>query len=197
MKVILIRHGATKGNETGKYIGKTDEPLARYGINQLKSMDELYGYPEAQKIVVSPMKRCLETARLIYPGGSYEVISDLRECDFGDFEGKNYVELSDNPDYQKWLDSNGTSPFPNGDSAEVFKKRCQNAFLEQVEKCQKNRIPSVAFIIHGGTIMSILEKYAVPKKEYYDYQSKNAEGYIFEWNGKEKRLENGKKLTGE
>ena len=48
--------------------------------------------------------------------------------DFGQFEGKNYEELKDNPDYQKWIDSNGTLPFPGGESREQFIRRSMEGF---------------------------------------------------------------------
>ena len=61
------------------------------------------------------MKRCLETAALIYPNLSMDTNVLLRECDFGKFENKNYHELSEVKEYQEWIDSNGTLPFPNGE----------------------------------------------------------------------------------
>ena len=67
-------------------------------------------YPEVQRVYVSPMKRCMETAKLIFKENFYEV-EELRECDFGIFENKNYKELSDCPEYQAWIDSGGTMTF--------------------------------------------------------------------------------------
>ena len=52
------------------------------------------------------MKRCIQTAQIIYPGREAVVVDDLKECDFGRFEGKNYIELSGDAYYQKWIDSN-------------------------------------------------------------------------------------------
>jgi alpha-ribazole phosphatase len=46
-------------------------------------------------------------------------------------------------------------------------------------------------VVHGGTIMSVMEKYAVPKGNYYDFQVKNGQGYITEFDGEKiKVLEN-------
>lgn len=108
LKIYLIRHGKTQGNLSGKYIGsRTDEPLCEEGIRELKGKT----YPQAQILFVSPMKRCIQTAELLYPGLEQRKIPLLQECDFGDFENKNYKELSGNPDYQAWIDSGGTLPF--------------------------------------------------------------------------------------
>lgn len=177
MKIIFIRHGKTVGNLEGRYIGATDESLCEKGITEIKTMN----YPDVQQVVCSPLKRCTETAELIYPRVIPIVYGDLRECDFGDFENKNYLELSGNPDYQRWVDSNGKLPFPNGESHVQFKARCISAFDRQLVN---SRNKDTAFVVHGGTIMAILEKYAVPKGSFYDFQVKNGCGFITEFDGK-------------
>ena len=55
-----------------------------------------------------------ETARILFPDHSLHTVEELAECDFGDFENKNYQELAGNPDYQEWIESGGMLPFPNG-----------------------------------------------------------------------------------
>lgn len=178
MKIIFIRHGKTSGNLEKRYIGRTDESLCKEGKNEIVSMS----YPDVEIVICSPMKRCLETAKLIYPDKEIKIYNDLRECDFGRFEGKNYIELADDIDYQHWIDSSGKLPFPNGESHENFVTRCNHAFEKAVLDFQNNN--DIAFVVHGGTIMAILEKYVFPKKSFYDYQVKNGRGYITEYKGK-------------
>ena len=67
MKIVLIRHGATKGNLEKRYIGRTDEDLCGEGIKKLKEDTYAGIYPPAQAVFSSPMKRCLSTAECIYP----------------------------------------------------------------------------------------------------------------------------------
>lgn len=177
MKIIFIRHGKTVGNLEKRYIGTTDESLCDDGIAEIKAIN----YPDVQQVICSPLKRCTETAELIYPRITPILCDDLRECDFGDFENKNYLELSNNPDYQRWVDSNGKLPFPNGESHEHFKARCVSAFEKLIVN---NQNIDTAFVVHGGTIMAILDKYAVPKGNFYDFQVKNGCGFITEYDGK-------------
>ncbi len=197
MKLILIRHGMTAGNVEKRYIGITDESLCEKGIESLRSYIGAGIYPMAEMLFVSPLRRCIETAELIYPTLSPMVINDFRECDFGLFEGKNYQELTGNPYYQKWIDSNGALPFPEGEAVEDFKHRCISAF----ERCIRVALETdrkkadrqsfglsavkqeltAAMVIHGGTIMAIMEYYGMPKKSYYDYQVANGMGYIGEY----------------
>ena len=186
-ELILIRHGKTAGNLLGRYIGsRTDEPLCDEGREGLAGKQ----LPEVERLYVSPMKRCVETAEILWPGfdrKKMQKVTDLRECDFGDFENKNYKELSGNGDYQAWIDSNGTLPFPNGESMDAFKSRCLEAFARIVEEVSgaeqewiasgKTGIFRAGIVVHGGTIMAILEQYGYPKAAYFDYQAKNGCGY--------------------
>lgn len=186
-ELILIRHGKTAGNLLGRYIGsRTDEPLCDEGREGLAGKQ----LPEIERLYVSPMKRCVETAEILWPGfdrKKMQKVTDLRECDFGDFENKNYKELSGNGDYQAWIDSNGTLPFPNGESMDAFKSRCLEAFariVEEVSEAEQKWIASgktgifrAGIVVHGGTIMAILEQYGYPKAAYFDYQVKNGCGY--------------------
>jgi alpha-ribazole phosphatase len=170
--VYLIRHGATPGNMEGRYIGRTDQPLSEAGKEQIRERS----YPHVDKVFASPMIRCIETAGIIYPDAIYRLIPELRESDFGDFEGKNYEELNGNPDYQAWIDSMGNCPFPNGESREQVRERVCEGFRRVLNEREDAEI--IAVVAHGGTIMTILEN--LFGGNYFDYQVKNGEGYSFE-----------------
>lgn len=181
MQVHFIRHGKTSGNEEKRYIGRTDEALSATGITEIEERMHKGLYPKADIVIHSGMKRTRETAELIY-GAHREFVTEerLRECDFGTFEGKNYIELSGNTDYQKWIDSNGTLPFPNGEDREQFIHRCVDGFLSCIEKYMEYE--QLVFCVHGGTIMAILSRLADDAacnqatglgKTYYDYYCDN------------------------
>lgn len=182
MIIYLIRHGMTAGNQKKRYIGTTDESLCPEGVEKLQTIKTLQLYPVPDILYVSPMKRCRETAGLLFPGHDSIEIPDFRECDFGEFENKNYLELSGNRSYQKWIDSNGELPFPGGESREEFQQRNVKAFamLEKEWKKEKADGQIIAIVAHGGTIMSILHAVGVPEGAYYDFQVKNGEGYRLE-----------------
>lgn len=174
MKVLLIRHGKTKGNLEKRYIGLTDEPLCLQGIEELKSMRP---FPKIEALYVSPLLRCRETAAILFPENKPVIEDDLRECDFGEFENKNYFELADNPSYQRWIDSMGELPFPNGESQSTFRKRCVAAFERIVRQAKAEHKQRIGIVAHGGTIMGIMEFAAFPKGSYYDFQVANGCGY--------------------
>lgn len=190
VEILLIRHGATKGNLEKRYIGITDEELSDTGIESLSKKN----FEDVERIFSSPLKRCLETSNIIFKNKYIEVIKDLRECDFGEFENKNYIELSGNKKYEEWIKSNGTINFPKGENILDFKTRCINAFNYILDIINRDNNKKVAIICHGGTIMSILEKYAVQKGDYYSYQVKNASGYKIKLN--ENNINEGIKIIG-
>ena len=175
MQIYLIRHGKTAGNLEKRYIGCTDEPLCELGRKELE--EKKFDF-QVEKVFVSPLLRCRETAQIIWKNSEQIIIDDFRECNFGLFENKNYQELSDCPQYQKWVDSMGRMPFPHGESKEVFSQRCVKAFSAMVERCRRTGVQRIAVVVHGGTIMAIMEKVAVPSGNYYDFQVKNGEGFL-------------------
>ena len=71
MKIIFIRHLPTPGNEKRQYIGSTDEDLSQGAVERFRKMqpDNREGiYPPVQYVIASPLKRCIRTAELIWPG---------------------------------------------------------------------------------------------------------------------------------
>ncbi|MDY5985679.1 histidine phosphatase family protein [Sporofaciens sp. SGI.106] len=170
MELIFIRHLKTKGNRLRQYIGVTDEPLDQPVL--------LREYPNADTVVVSPLKRCIQTAELIYPGKGQMICPGLRECDFGEFEKKTYEELKNHPAYQKWLDSGGAAAFPGGEGREAFVKRSVAAFEEAVRKLMENGCRRASFVVHGGTIMAVLSEFDREKRDFYQWQVANGEGFL-------------------
>lgn len=173
-RYLLIRHGMTRGNRERRYIGcRSDEPLCREGISALRAL----AWPKADAVFASPMRRCLQTAALLYPAQKMVVVPGLRECDFGAFEGLSHAQLDGRADYQAFIDSGGNSPFPGGESRASFSARCVRAF-EGVTRALPEG--TYAFVVHGGTIMAIMERYARPRGSYFDFRAPNGGGYCLD-----------------
>ncbi len=173
-RVLFIRHGATPGNEEKRYIGRTDECLSELGIQQALSIWDRQFQPNF--LFVSPARRTIQTAELAFPGAFYVEEPGLWETDFGIFEGKTAQELSGDSRYQAWVDSNCTAPIPQGESIDDFKARCVEAFQRCMSTVPDGR--SVAFVIHGGAIMAVMEALAQPKKSFYDYHIPNGKWMV-------------------
>lgn len=181
IEVLWIRHGMTKANKEHRYLGKTDEALSTEGkkalLAQWKTKTDLLS--SVDKIYCSPMKRCVETAELLFPQNQdYQVISQWQEMDFGRFEYRNYKELNGDPDYQAWIDSGGTLPFPEGESRDEFIQRSMEGWKSvcselRAEQQLGHPIRRICCIVHGGTIMAVLS--TLLGGDYYDYQIGNGE----------------------
>lgn len=201
MELILIRHLKTPGNEKRQYIGSTDEALSEQEVQNFVQKQKRENYPSVQQVIASPMKRCIQTAELIYPKNQITQEELLKECDFGIFEGKTYEDLKDRTEYQAWLDSGGTIAFPEGEEQKEFRSRCVKGMLCQVDRLCKENVESAAFVIHGGTIMAVLERLAEEQKEFYHWQVENGGGYRMlvdeeEWKSGVHRFREIQKLGG-
>ena len=192
-QVFFFPHGATNGTRAHRYVGSTDEALLPEGENALEALLESPAFGqvqgEAKQVYVSPLVRCRQTAELLFPELSQIAVPGLRECDFGAFEYKNYEELNGNPEYQKWIDSYGACGFPGGETKEEFTERCGKAFLQVIHSTEEERL---LFVVHGGTIMALLDAFSSPHGDYYDWQVKNGEGFrgiLVEEVGKKVRIE--------
>lgn len=187
LEILLLRHGQTQGNLEKRYIGKTDEPLLAEDTERMQKVSSLQKRLEQenlvrpQKLFISPMLRCRQTAELLFPGQEQVVIDKLREMDFGRFEGKNYRELSPDPAYQAWIDSGGRLPFPEGEDRACFIRRTMDGFLQMTEQAWQENCRQLAAVVHGGSIMAILS--SLLQDDYFAYQVPNLAGYAFCYKG--------------
>ena len=123
-QIALIRHGITIGNVRRLYYGATNVPLAQKGIDELKRLREEGIYPDGEgaQFFTTGMGRTQQTLELIYGDRPHEIIKDLREINFGDFEMKTYEELMEYEEYRDWITAtNDTKAPPNGESNPVGK----------------------------------------------------------------------------
>ena len=123
MLIVLLRHGETAYNAQRRYQGKSDIPLSARGRARLRAADFA---PDV--VFVTALCRTAQTAAAVFPGARQAVEDDLREMDFGDFEGKTYGELKDDPAYRAWLASGGEAACPNGEGKAAFCARVCRAF---------------------------------------------------------------------
>lgn len=177
MELVLVRHLQTPGNLKKQYIGVTDEPLAETAEHSEMIAKRQVDCQGTEQVISSPMKRCIQTAKLLFPKETPIICEKMRECNFGLFEGKSYEELKEHAEYQKWLDYGGKIPFPEGEDHEVFKRRCAEGFGEMVEKLAKQKMKQAVMVVHGGTIMAVLESIDSQKRPFYHWQPENGGGY--------------------
>ena len=173
----FIRHGITQGNLDGKYIGITDMPLCSEGVNEIYTKIEENDYGSVQKVFISPLKRCRETAAIIYPEAIAVEIPELIEMDFGDFENKKAEDIMNSPEYKKFLKGGLDNPPPNGESMRTVVERCIAAMEKIASSMMQEGLTNCAVITHGGIIMNMLSCFGVPKYNPNDLVCDFGEGF--------------------
>lgn len=175
--IYLIRHGLTKGNAEGKYIGHTDESLSQEGIAQLERMKKDYDYPSTAVVFSSPLKRCVETSKLIYPAIEPITMPGLIEYNFGEFEDKTASELENHPVFPDWLaGKQGVAP-PFGETNEEFAKRIAETFVKIVDGLIKTGTKSAAVVTHSGVLSAWLTFFGLPEAPMHEWTVPGGCGY--------------------
>lgn len=173
MEFILVRHGKTEYNERRQYCGRLDPHLSDLGREELEHSEvkEYLASHVPDMVFCSPMKRTLETAAIVCGGKDLPLVAvpELREIDFGDFEGRSYEDMKDDPAYTAWLDTNCEGPIPGGDFPDVFRDDVAVGFESLMETCQSEGVHSALVVSHGGVLGTILERFAEPERHWYEY----------------------------
>lgn len=162
----LIRHGKTEYNEKRLYCGSSDISLSPLGRKEIEEKTlNLLG----EKFFTTGMKRTDETFEILFKNKEYEVIEELREYNFGDFEGYSYEDLKNNGDYKNWItDTTKEYKIPNGESKREFYKRIEEGLNKALEKFEDNGV----IVCHGGVIGTLLELFSDIDDYFYNLQPK-------------------------
>lgn len=174
-QIFLIAHASAEGSAEGRYIGHTDAPLSEEGREHLNEMKNTYAYPDAQVVFTGPLKRCTQTAAVLYPDKSPIVLDGFIECNFGEFENMTAEELKNNEAFALWLSGKSAPPF--GESSEHFGKRVCSTFEKTADGMMKSGVFSAAIITHSGVIGAILSAYGLPEAPIYEWMSSPCCGY--------------------
>ena len=139
-EIWLIRHGETEWSLSGAHTGRTDIPLTPAGERHAEEIGRyLAGRPFAL-VLTSPLQRARETCRLAGYGGVARMEPDLREWDYGAYEGRTSAQIQENvPGWTIW-----TSPVPQGETIQQVAARARRV----IERAS-NAAGDVALFAHG------------------------------------------------
>ena len=175
--IYLIRHGLTKANLEGKYIGETDLDLCEEGVSELLSLKEQFGYPAVGRVYSSPLRRSVQTARLLYPEMTPVTVDSLREYAFGAFENKTPEELKELPSYRSWIDSAQKTVPDGAEDPNAFGARVVEGLDRVIRDMMKNHIGEAAVVTHAGVITSILTACGLPRRPLLEWKVESGKGY--------------------
>jgi alpha-ribazole phosphatase len=171
----LCRHGLTEANKNKAYLGWTDSPLLHPPTPLTVGFE---GY------FTSDLERCITTIKGFFPHIEPKKLSDLREMNFGDFEGCNFEKLKENVHYNKWIHNYETLAPPNGETFQQFTDRISNGWNEIVAEVFKQKWKHSIIVAHAGVIRYYLHLYAPEEKGYWDWEVPHEEYYEFTFTNK-------------
>jgi broad specificity phosphatase PhoE len=138
--VVVIRHGETEWSLRGRHTGRTDLPLDPRGRRQAAELhDRLEGWRFAA-VFSSPLRRALDTCRLAGLAQEPLVRDDLREWNYGRYEGLTSAEIeAERPGWSLWRDG-----CPEGEDAAAVGQRADRALAEI-----RTMLGDVCVVAHG------------------------------------------------
>lgn len=117
----LVRHGETEWSLSGQHTGTTDIPLTEKGEQQAVQIGEFLQGRNFAAVLTSPLARARETCRLAGFDENAKLEPNLREWDYGDYEGRTTKDIrKEHPGWSLWVDG-----VPNGESIEQVAARAQ------------------------------------------------------------------------
>lgn len=176
-RISILRHGITEANENGIYIGKTDLPLSEAGREALRDKYDIFDYPKVQRVYSSPLERAVQSAEILFPDREIVIVDDLREMDFGVFEGLAAVDLIELDSYKKWLKGGLDNPPPNGESLRNMMLRCYSALNLIILNMMQEGFTHTGVITHSGILMNMMSCFGLPKMKPMEFACDPGEGY--------------------
>ena len=156
MRIYLVRHGETVWNVEKRLQGWKDSPLTENGLRNAERLAERLDGTRIDRIFSSDQKRALTTAQIIAKGRGIpvEVISELRELNFGSWEGMTLFEIEDKypMEYKTYKRNPDKYTSVGGESIEKLFNRVEHA-LRRISTCGEE---SVLVVTHGVTLRAVM-----------------------------------------
>lgn len=142
----LIRHGETEWSLSGAHTGRTDLPLTKRGEERAAAVGQFLKSRQFALVLTSPLARARETSRIAGYGEVARIDPDLKEWDYGEYEGRTTDEIrKGRPDWSLWRDG-----VPGGETIEQVADRARRVIA------RAQRAPGDVALFAHGHILRIL-----------------------------------------
>ena len=120
-RIWLVRHGETDWSKSGQHTGITDVPLTATGQQQARALGRHLAGRTFTLVLTSPLARARETCRLAGLADGAVVTDDLREWNYGIYEGRTTAAIRlEQPGWSIW-----TTTVTDGESVEQVGERAR------------------------------------------------------------------------
>ena len=155
-KLLLLRHGDVGEEYHDRYIGSTNVSMSEWGLQQVRTIGPWLRSQNIDRCYCSPMKRCKETAAIILEqtGVDYKIDPDLREIDFGQWEGLAFADIAQkfSDDVKRWSDFDMDFAFPGGERI----GDCVGRIVGIADRLAEDPADTVLVCTHGGIIRLLI-----------------------------------------
>ncbi|QSH41817.1 histidine phosphatase family protein [Lentisphaerota bacterium ZTH] len=151
--VYLVRHGSLPEEYDSLYVGSMDIPLSAKGEAEAVAVGNYLQALQYEEVYASPMLRVQQTLKL---SGEHpaQTVSELREIDFGEWEGKSFSDISrDWPlEVTEWFEEAEGFTFPGGEKLDDFFARMDTV----IDLLESSSAENIVLFTHGGVICSLI-----------------------------------------
>jgi broad specificity phosphatase PhoE len=157
-RIVLIRHGETVGDSSVRYYGRTDVALSDRGREQVRQAALALPGDAFPLVLTSPLARAWQSARIAAPRRRMLLLDELREVDFGEWEGLTAEEIRarDPVRFEEWRQRRPGFAYPGGERTADFQARVDRA----VEGMRASGVASILVVVHKGVIRAITRRLA-------------------------------------
>jgi broad specificity phosphatase PhoE len=152
---LLVRH-ATCEHMDDVLLGRTvDSPLDARGMQQAAAMARALSSHRELLIVASPRRRAQQTAAAIAAMTDAEIVTshDIDEVDFGEWSGRTFAQLADDPDWRRWNEQRSSARTPAGESIADIQSRALR-HLRQLREDYPGRL--IVIVTHAEVIRAVV-----------------------------------------
>lgn len=156
--LLLVRHGETDWNRSGRVMGDQAIPLNQVGERQAQVCAEILSRTPISGVFTSPVLRAVQTAEILRRPHEVPLqhISELREIGVGLWINRYWKDFADDPARRDWYGQPDTARPSGGETLREVQHRAVGA-VERIIKCPQDK-PYV-FVSHGDVIRAILAHY--------------------------------------
>ncbi|HZJ87195.1 MAG TPA: histidine phosphatase family protein [Erysipelothrix sp.] len=179
MKVVLVRHGYTEGNDQGLYTGWSDTMLSKKGIEELHELKKTYAYPKTDRYYTSDLTRAIDTFNILYENEkAHESTFAFREVYFGDYEDQRWDKVKGIPYNEAYIRN---QPHVSGETISQVSLRLFGKLSQVLKDMKDNGEDSVTIVCHSGVIRTFI-MFLTPLSfdNYYRIDTPNGLGYILD-----------------
>src|SRR5580693_1887968 len=124
-----MRHGETEWSLSGAHTSRTDIPLTARGKERAEKIRDYLAHMPFSLVLTSPLQRARETCRIAGYGDVAQVDDDLKEWNYGIYEGRTTADIQkEQPGWSVW-----NSPIPQGETVEQVADRARRVIARAQE----------------------------------------------------------------